>query len=99
MRLTGWGTRTVRPVSSVTSRKAGDAEEIAVALCPRDIAAQYSRPATKAKAALRRRDQANSFTNLPLQGNLCSATKKPHETPWGFRHRSFSRRARPSAAR
>src|SRR6267378_2300519 len=98
MRLTGWGTRIVRPVSSVTSRKIGDAEETGEAPCARDIAVQDSRTATEAKAALRRRERVNSFTTLPSAGNLCSTTKKPHETPWGFRHRSFSRRARPSAA-
>src|SRR6267378_3875255 len=98
MRLTGWGTRIVRPVSSVTSRKIGDAEETGEAPCARDIAVQNSRTATEAKAALRRRERVNSFTTLPSAGNLCSTTKKPHETPWGFRHRSFSRRARPSAA-
>src|SRR5260370_2664458 len=48
---------------------------------------------------LRKSWQANSLTNLPQRGRFHCPTKKPHETPWGFRHRSFSRRARPSAAR
>src|SRR6266852_2676620 len=98
MRWTGWGMRTVRPTSSVTSRKAGDAGELEVALCARVNAAQDSKAAIATKTVLRRREGANSFTNLPLTKNLTLPTKKPHETPWGFRHRSFSRRARPRAA-
>src|SRR5258708_38116660 len=38
------------------------------------------------------------FHESPLSGELQSATKKPHETPWGGWHGPFSRRARPSAA-
>src|SRR6266852_6586050 len=98
MRWTGWGMRTVRPVSSVTSRKTGDADEIEGALWARDSAAQDIRAAIAAKTALRRRGRASSFTNLPWPGNFTPPTKKPRETPWGFRHRSFSRRAWPSAA-
>src|SRR6266702_8025143 len=48
---------------------------------------------------LRKSWQANSLTNLPRRGRFHCPTKKPHETPWGGWHRSFSRRARPSAAR
>src|SRR6266481_8870689 len=98
MRWTGWGPCSVRPASSVTSLKTGDAEKAGVALCARAVAVQNTKPATTAKAALRRRERVNSFTTLPSAGNFCSTTKKPHETPWGFRHHSFSRRARPSAA-
>src|ERR1700687_5468227 len=98
MRRTGWGTRTVRPTSSVTSRKAGDAEETGGALCAQVSAAQDSRAAVAAEGALRGRRRAEFFTNIALPGNSTSPTKKPHETPWGFRHRSFSRIARPSAA-
>src|SRR5229473_5811673 len=39
------------------------------------------------------------FHRSPPTRELQSATKKPHETAWGGWHGSFSRRARPSAAR
>src|SRR5258708_20328813 len=39
------------------------------------------------------------FHESPLPENCSSTTKKPHETAWGGWHGSFSRRARPSAAR
>src|SRR6266403_4504241 len=41
----------------------------------------------------------NFFQEIPRQRNFRGATKKPHETPRGLRQRSFSRRARASAAR
>src|SRR5229473_2675463 len=67
MRRTGWGTRTVRPTSSVTSRKAGDGEEIGEALCARDNAAQDSKAAIAATMTHRRRWRADSFTILPTR--------------------------------
>src|SRR6266850_7738 len=53
MRRTGWGTRTVRPTSSVTSRKAAEAEGTGGALCAHVSAAQDSRAAVAAEVALR----------------------------------------------
>src|SRR5712692_6744079 len=81
MRWTGWGMRTVRPTSSVTSRKAGDAGEIEVALCARVNAAQDSKAAIATKTVLRRREGANSFTNLPPDEESHFTNKKaPRDT-------------------
>ncbi len=40
----------------------------------------------------------NYFQEIPRQRKFRGITKKPHETPRGLRQRSFSRRARASAA-
>jgi hypothetical protein len=45
--------------------------------------------------AVRRRLREKSFTIFPDPRITSCQTKKPHETPWGEWHGSFSRRARP----
>src|SRR2546430_4542001 len=66
-------------------------------LCAQVVAAHDHRVAIEPQSAIRNRLEANSFKNFTGRG-VSLARKKPHETSWGFRHRSFSRRAWPSAA-
>src|SRR5205814_6251900 len=71
---------------------------------PEERSAHTSAPRRTAGPRLRRRRRFGGaggriLSQISLDpGNFTSPTKKPHETPWGFRHRSFSRRARPYAA-
>jgi hypothetical protein len=71
MRLTGWGTRTMRPVSSVTSRKSADVEESVEALCAYDGIAQDNRAAIEAAMAVRRRMRENSFKDISQRVSGC----------------------------
>ena len=87
----------MRPASSVTSRKTGGAAGMEEPLCAEVVAAHDNRVAIAPQSAIRNRLEANSFKNFTGRG-VSLARKKPHETSWGFRHRSFSRRAWPSAA-
>src|SRR5260370_29779473 len=80
IRRPGLGTRTLRPTSSVTSRKAGAPEETVGALCAREGAAQDKKAARAAQAALRRRGQASMFMNLPRPEILRNNKKAPRDT-------------------
>src|ERR1051325_10243594 len=91
---------TVRPVSSTTSRKGDGCVEEWVALCAWEGAAAHKKTTKAAKAAGRSRGGSIVFKNPPrFRREILRETKKPHETPGGFRHRPFSRRARASAPR
>src|SRR5260370_22403489 len=81
IRRPGLGTRTLRPTSSVTSRKAGAPEETVGALCAREGAAQDKKAARAAQAALLRRGQTSMFMNLPRPEILCNNTKSPTRHP------------------
>src|SRR5215469_1163616 len=99
MRRTDCGTRTLRPTSSTTSRKAGASVEGVVALCAREGAAAHKKKARAAQTAEWKCGRSN-FSICPFESaRIFIETKKPHETPGGLRLRPFSRRARPSAAR
>ena len=89
----------MRPASSVTSRKRGEAAETDAGVWAREGDAKTSHAAVAAQIAIRTRGFATAFTHFSRQRNFHRTTKKPHETPWGFRRRSFSRRAEHSAAR
>src|SRR6267378_3698341 len=71
---------------------------------PEEHSAHTSAPRRTARQRLRRRRRFGGAGGRilsqisPDQGISLHQQKKPHETPWGFWHRSFSRRARPSAA-
>src|SRR6266704_1475948 len=92
--------RTLRPVSSTTSRKTGDSGEECVALCAWESAAGHKKATKAARAAGRSRGGSVVFKNPPrFRREILRETKKPHETPGGFRPRPFSRRARASAPR
>src|SRR6266849_6113320 len=100
MRRTGCGMRTLRPVSSTTSRKAGGSGEEWVALCGCGGAAAQEKTARAARASVRSREGSVVFKNPPrFRREFLLETKKPRETPGGFRLRPFSRRARASAPR
>src|SRR5215472_7009108 len=66
MRRTGRGMRTLRPVSSMTSRKAGgSAGEGALTLCAREGAAAQEKMTRVAQATTRRRDGGKFFKQFP----------------------------------
>src|SRR5215472_7631233 len=92
--------RTLRPVSSTTSRTRGGSVEEWIALCACEGAAAHDKTARKAKATGRRRGVSNFFKIPPrFRRETPPQRKKPHETPGGFRLRPFSRRAQASAPR
>jgi len=66
MRRTGCGMRTLRPVSSLTSRKTGGSlgEEMA-AVCARDRAAAQEKTTKVAQATTARRDGGNFLKQYP----------------------------------
>src|SRR5437879_7527856 len=68
------------------------------ALCARVAAVHNNRAAIAPQSSIRNRLEANSFKDLTGRVVSLYQQKKPHETPWGLEQRSFSRRARPSAA-
>src|SRR5260370_38234659 len=74
--------RTLRPVSSMTSRKAGGAVEEWVALCACEGAAAHEKTARAARAAVRSREGSVVFKNPPrFRREFLLETKKPRETP------------------
>src|SRR5438105_4349034 len=82
MRRTGCGMRTVRPVSSTTSRKAGGSGEEWFALCAREGAAAHENTPRAAQATGRSRNASNVFKKFPtIPARISFQTKKPHETP------------------
>src|SRR5207302_10471299 len=64
MRRTGGGIRTVRPASSVTSRKVGEAAEMEDPLCARVATVHDNRAAIAPPRVIRNRLEANCFKNL-----------------------------------
>src|SRR6267142_3957105 len=100
MRRTGRGIRMVRPASSTTSRKSGEAgEAVDKADCARNGAAADNTPAIATQTADRKRGLATSFKNSPNSAILLAQQKSPTSRPGALRQRSFSRRAQTSAAR
>src|SRR5215469_2569672 len=80
MRRTGCGMRTLRPVSSMTSRKAGgSAVEGALALCAREAAAAQGKMTRVAQATARRRDDCKFFKQFPTI--LSNISPKNEDSP------------------
>src|SRR6516165_7218026 len=80
MRRTGCGMRTLRPVSSLTSRKTGGSlGEGMAAVCARDRAAAQEKTTKVAQATTARRDGGNFLKQYPHDAgdNLSSKRKSP----------------------
>jgi hypothetical protein len=67
----------VRPASSVNSRKAGEAEETAGAVCARATAAPHKKAAMAVQTAVRRPGQTIPFTKLLRREILLEKLKSP----------------------
>src|SRR5215472_1647018 len=96
MRRSGCGTRTLRPISSLTSRKAGGSVgEGMAALCARDGAAAQEKTTKVAQATTARRDGGNFLKQFPtVLARIFPKNEKAPRDARGFSGFALSREER-----